>query len=156
MRIQRLEKMIISLSQQEESQSKGILIIINTRAGEDIINDKVLEDTKDNLALRENINIDDLKKAILNSGISIPLQSNLKDYSLPVQVIPFLPLTRDNVRECTQKLFLEKNVVIKQYEVNAIVDQLSFFSLKHPIYAKHGCKPIATKTRNKLQKKQEL
>ena len=156
MRIQRLEKMIISLSQQEESKSKGILIIITTRAGEDIINNKVLEVTKDNLALREKINIDDLKKEVLNSGKSIPLQSNLEDYSLPVQVVPFLPLTRDNVRDCTQKLFAEKNVVIKPFDVNVIVGQLTFFSLKHPIYAKHGCKPIATKTKNKLQKKQEL
>ena len=86
----------------------------------------------------------------------VPLQSNLQDYNIPVHVLPLLPLTRDNVRDCTQKIFASNKAIVKQHEVNAIVDQLAFFSQKHPIYAKHGCKQVSARVRSKLQSKQEL
>jgi len=156
MMIGRLEKMIIQLSQMENKHSKGVLVIITSRIGADIINLDVLERTKDNISLREKLSIDTINDKLDKSGLIIPLKSNLEDYNVHVTTIPLLPLTRENVRDCTVKMFLARKIVVKQFEVTSIVDQLSFFSPQHPVYAKHGCKQLAARVNTRLARKQEL
>ena len=141
----------------QDSCYKGLLILITSRIEEDYIKTTVLEATKDSISKREDPNlIRTIVEHLKEPESPVPLQSNLQDYNIPVQVVPLLPLTRDNVRDCTQKIFASNKAIAKQHEVNAIVDQLSFFSQKHPIYAKHGCKQVAARIRTKLQSKQEL
>ena len=93
-RINRLEKMIISLSQIEKSCSRGVLFIITSRHAQHLIKSKVLESTKDNLSLRENIDVGPILELRKLPDTSLPLHSNLRDYGIPVQIIPLLPLTR--------------------------------------------------------------
>ena len=155
-RINRLEKMIITLSQTERSCSRGILFIITSRHAQHIIKSKTLEMTKDNLALREHVDIGPILELNKLPDTSLPLYSNLKDYGIPVQLIPLLPLTREHVRDCTHKMFSAKNMVVKKHEVNKIIDQLTFFSQEYPIYAKHGCKQVAAKIKSMVMMKQDL
>ena len=54
-RINRLEKMILSME-----QPRGVMVVVTTRAGSDIINRRVLEMSADRLANREDIQQDHL------------------------------------------------------------------------------------------------
>ena len=149
MTINRLEKMLITVSQIEDTKSRGVLVIITSRNGENIINNEVLVRTKENIALRDKINPDEIIEKLDKSDMTIQMKSNLEDYNLHVSLLPLLPLTRENVRECTNKLFTSKNMVIKPFEVTDILDKLSFFSQENPIYAKHGCKQVAAKVKQR-------
>ena len=149
--VARLEKMLITISQMEDVKSRGVLVIITSRTGENIINDAVLERTRDNIALREKIKNDEIIEKLDKSDMTIQMKFTLEDYNLHVSFLPLLPLTRENVRECTHKMFTAKNMVIKQFEVTDIVDKLSFFTRENPIYAKHGCKQVAAKVKTRIK-----
>ena len=149
--IARLEKMLITISQIEDAKSRGVLVIITSRTGENIINKEVLERTKDNIALREKINPAEIIEKLDKYDTTIQMKSTLEDYNLHVSLLTLLPLTREHVRECTHKMFTEKNMVIKHFEVTDIVDKLSFFTQENPIYAKHGCKQVASKVKIRMK-----
>ena len=153
MKINRIEKMILALNNQEKQSSKGVLIVITSRMGTPNINNYVLEHAKDNLENRERMKYVDLLDDVIGSG-TVPLYSNLVDFSIPIHILPFLPLTREHIRECTKKLYNSKNMVLSPLEIQRIVDQISFFSQEFPIFAKHGCKQVAAKM--KTRKSQEL
>ena len=69
----------------------------------------------------------------------------MEEYNIPVWLVPLLPLTREHVRQCIHRLLLERKVLIKQLDVSAILDTLTFFSPKLPIFSRLGCKPLAEK-----------
>ena len=154
MTIVRLEKILIKISQMEDTKSRGVLVIITSRTAENIINREVLERTRDNIALREKISSEEIIGKLDKSDLTIQMKSTLEDYNLHVSLLPLLPLSRENVRECTHKLFAAKSMVIKHFEVTDIVDKLSFFTRENPIYAKHGCKQVAAKVKTRIN--QEL
>ena len=151
MMIARLEKMLLTLSQMEDAKSRGVLVIVTSRTGENIINNEVLERTKDNIALREKIKSDEIIEKLDKSDMTIQMKTTLEDYNIHVSLLPLFPLTRENVRECTQKMFMARNMVIKNLEVTDIVDKLSFFTRENPIYAKHGCKQVAAKVKTRMK-----
>ena len=154
MTIVRLEKILIKISQMEDTKSRGVLVIITSRTAENIINREVLERTRDNIALREKISSEEIIGKLDKSDLTIQMKSTLEDYNLHVSLLPLLPLSRENVRECTHKLFAAKSMVINHFEVTDIVDKLSFFTRENPIYAKHGCKQVAAKVKTRIN--QEL
>ena len=112
-----------------------------------------LEHAKDNLENRERMKYVDILGDVIGSG-TVPLYSNLVDFSIPIHILPFLPLTREHIRECTKKLYNSKNIILSPLEIQRIVDQISFFSPEFPIFAKHGCKQVVAKM--KTRKSQEL
>ena len=138
-RINRLEKMILSVD-----QPRGVMVVVTTRAGSDIINRRVLEMSADRLANRENIQQDHLV-TILQDSADLPLVADLAEYNIPVRLVALLPLTRENVRECIYNFLQERKVVIKQLDVSAILDTLTFFSPELPIFSRLGCKPVASR-----------
>merc|ERR1719232_1680909 len=82
--INRLEKMLITVSQIEDTKSRGLLVIITSRNGENIINNEVLVRTKENIALRDKINPDEIIEKLDKSDMTIQMKSNLEDYNLHV------------------------------------------------------------------------
>ena len=146
--------MILALNSQEKQSSNGVLIVITSRMASSTINNHVLEHSKDNLENRERINQENLLEDVLDSGTVPLLYSNLVDFSIPVYILPFLPLTREHIRECTKKLYNSKNMVLTPLDTQRMLDQISFFSQDYPIYAKHGCKQVAAKM--KTMKSPEL
>ena len=155
MKINRLEKMILTLNNQERHTAAGVMIMITSRIGSEIINQHTLDLARDNLEMRESLKHEDIVN-VLHKTSSIPLYQTLLDFSVPVQIIPFLPLTRDHIRSCTKRLYSSKDIVIKYQELQSIVDQVTFFSQDNPIFAKHGCKQVAAKAKSLKPKKQEL
>ena len=138
-RISRLEKMLLSVS-----QSRGLLVVITSRAGSNIINSRALEVSSELPVNRDKLEQDELVKLLLSSDV-IPLVSDLAEYNIPVKLVPLLPLTRENVRECIHNILLDRKVVIKQLDVSAILDTLTFFSKELPVFSRLGCKPLAGK-----------
>ena len=151
MKINRVEKMILALNNQEKQSSQGVLIIVTSRMGASDLNNHVLEHTKDNLERREKMKHGELVDVVTGS---VPLYSTLMDFSIPVHILPLLPLTREHIRECTKILYNSKNMVLTPIETQRLLDQISFFSQDFPIFAKHGCKQVAAKVKSK--KIQEL
>ena len=49
-----------------------------------------------------------------------------RDNQIPVHLIPFLPLTRDQVRDCLYRQLAQRDQVMKPRQVNTILDQINF------------------------------
>ena len=52
---------------------------------------------------------------------------------------------RDHVRQCIVRELSSSGASINGAEVNAILDDLTFFSDNFPVFSKTGCKKVATK-----------
>ena len=144
-RINRLEKLLVSLRTGEVAgggRRGRVLVVITSRAGAEIINSHALEVAAVSLANLQKIKPGELEDLL---GQSLPLTSDLAEYDIPLALVPLLPLTRDNVRECVYNLLIQRKVVIKQLDVLAILDSLTFFSSSLPIFSRLGCKPLAAK-----------
>ena len=148
-RINRLEKLLVSLRTGEVAgggRRGRVLVVITSRAGAEIINSHALEVAAVSLANLQKIKPGELEDLL---DQSLPLTSDLAEYDIPLALVPLLPLTRDNVRECVYNLLIQRKVVIKQLDVLAILDSLTFFSSSLPIFSRLGCKPLAAKFSSK-------
>ena len=145
-RINRLEKMLVSL-RTGEMGGGGVMVIITTRAGAEVINNHALEVASVNLARLHQIKPEHLTRLLEQSEVSLPLSlaTDLAEYDIPLGLVPLLPLTRENVRECVYNFLIQRKVVIKQLDVSAILDSLTFFSSSLPIFSRLGCKPLPAK-----------
>ena len=115
------------------------------RAGSEVINRHALEVAAVNLANLHKVKSDQLVRLLDQAEVPPPLTTDLAEYDIPLAVVPLLPLTRENVRECVYNLLIQRKVVIKQQDVLNILDSLSFFSSGLPIFSRLGCKPLAVK-----------
>ena len=143
-RINRLEKMLVSL-RTGEMGGGGVVVVITTRAGAEVINNHALEVAAVNLARLHQIQPETLTRLLEQSKVSLPLTTDLAEYDIPLGLVPLLPLTRENVRECVYNFLIQRKVVIKQLDVSAILDSLTFFSSNLPIFSRLGCKPLPAK-----------
>ena len=145
-RINRLEKMLVSLRTGEMGGGGGaVVVIITTRAGAEVINNRALEVATLNLARLHQIKPEELIRLLDQSEVPLSLTSDLAEYDIPSALVPLLPLTRENVRECIYNFLIQRKVVIKQLDVSAILDSLTFFSSSLPIFSRLGCKPLPAK-----------
>ena len=146
-RINRLEKMLVSLRTGEQGGGGGglVMVVITTRAGAELINQHALEVATVNLARLHQIKPEELIRLLEQAEVAIPLTTDLAEYDIPLSLVPLLPLTRENVRECIYNFLIQRKVVIKQLDVSAILDSLTFFSSGLPIFSRLGCKPLAAK-----------
>ena len=149
LRINRLEKMLVSLRTGEKEGGGGgggdVVVVITTRTGAEVINNHALEVASLSLAGLNQIRPEQLIRQLDQAEISLPLTSDLAEYDIPLALVPLLPLTRENVRECVYNFLIQRKVVIKQLDVSAILDSLTFFSSSLPIFSRLGCKPLPAK-----------
>ena len=144
LRINRLEKMLVSL-RTGEMGGRGVVVVITTRAGAELINKHALEVAAVSLANLHQIKAEQLSRLLDQSEVSMPLIKDLGEYDIPLALVPLLPLTRENVRVCVYNFLIQRKVVIKQLDVSAILESLTFFSSNLPIFSRLGCKPLAAK-----------
>ena len=144
-RINRLEKMLVSLRTGEVGGGGLVVVVITTRAGAELINHHALEVATVSLARLHQIKPEEQVRLLEQSEVALPLTTDLAEYDIPTAVVPLLPLTRENVRECIYNFLIQRKVVIKQLDVSAILDSLTFFSSGLPIFSRLGCKPLPAK-----------
>lgn len=128
-------------------RSNGTLIVISSNVGGNIINQYMLEQAKIGQQ-RSMITQDDILKNLSLNGINndtLPLVSVLKSHGVHVDIIPYLPLTREHVRKCIKREMHLQGSIASYHDINSILDQTGFFSSDFPIFAKTGCKRIVGK-----------
>lgn len=154
--INSLEKLIVSLSNDSNSKSKGTLVVVSTKTSGENINKFLLELSKDNLSKRDKVTTEDIMNNLKEEDTNIPLHQTLMDYNIPVTIIPFLPLTRDHVRECISNHLKLSNAQMNPKEINFMLDKMSFFSPDFPIFSKYGCRQVSMRVNAVVGGKREL
>lgn len=76
----------------------------------------------------------------------------LPDWLQDAQIVPFLPMTRDSVRECVRRE-VSRHEQLRDYrkagaldeKVEQIMEELAFFPPENPIFSETGCKQVSIK-----------
>ena len=151
-----LEKMIFSISNDSMSKSRGTVIVVSTKAGGTNINKYLLDLSKDNLGHRDKVTTEDIIKYLKDENVRIPLHRTLVDYNIPFTLVPFLPLTRDHVRECISRHLRHSDAQMNPKEINFLLDKMPFFSPDFPIFSSNGCKHVSLRVNAIVGGKGEL
>jgi len=141
--ITRMEKLILSLTNGEDSRSNGTLVVVTSTAGGRAINQYMLSRAKQDVGWRERVNMEDITEVLLAE--TLPLYSSLREFGVEVRLVPFLPLTRDHVRQCIQQELKKAGAAMSNTEITSLLDQLQFFSKEFPVFAQTGCKQVASR-----------
>ncbi len=78
-------------------------------------------------------------------GDPLPCVSQLRRSGVRVRAVPFLPLSREHVRQCARREIRSQGLDATEEDVEAVVGQLAFFSEDFPVLARSGCKQVAGK-----------
>jgi len=140
-----LERLLISLSTDEETQSNGTLVVLSTNTGGHHINRFMLEKAKVGLDQLELVDGDQIRRHLKDEKVVLPIHNFLSEYNIPSVVIPYLPLTREHIRSCIKSELRSSGATMTGQEINNILDHVQFFSKELPIFAKTGCKKISSK-----------
>jgi len=151
-----IERMVVTISNDANSKSKGTLIVVSTKATAMIINKYLLELSKDNLSKRDKVTVDDIMVYLKQENAKVPLQKSIVDFNVPVHVVPFLPMTREHVRDCISSELRNSNSQMKTKDVNSLLDNMSFFSPDFPIFSTDGCKQVSHRVNTFVGHKREL
>jgi len=141
-------KPFIDHHQSVEGQNfrKSIFIFLSNTGGRDITKEtlKFWSDGKN----REDITYRDLEM-LVNKGAFNELgglhRSAVIDSSLIDVYVPFLPLERKHVRLCVENEARNRNITMKEEQVMAVVDSLSYWPEDTRLYSTTGCKRVANK-----------
>jgi len=151
-----LEKMIFTISNDSVSKSRGTVIVVTTKTGGVNINKFLLDLSKDNLGHRDKVTTEDIMKYFKDENIKIPLHRTLVDYNIPFSLIPFLPLTRDHVRECISSHLRHSDAQMNPKDINFLLDKMPFFSPDFPIFSVNGCKHVSLRVNAIVGGKRDL
>ncbi|XP_023337373.1 torsin-2A [Eurytemora carolleeae] len=143
--LRKLETLLVSLASEVEAQNNGTLVLLTTNIGGHSINRYMLEKVKEGFSSLDTVEGDSIRKHLQEDKVSLPLQAFLSEYNIPVHVIPFLPLTRDQVRSCIHAELRRNHMTMSKDDINKVLDQVQFFNKELPIFAKTGCKKIMSK-----------
>ena len=94
-------------------------------------------------ASRDDVAMEDVAQILDKS--QVPMYSTLAASKVQARIRPFLPMTRSHVRQCIVREMSASGASVTPAEVNAILDDLPFFSDNFPIFSKTGCKKVSGK-----------
>lgn len=144
-----LARFILKLEDRRSPSSNGTIVVITSNAGGQSINRMLLNSASSNLDKaqllehRDRVTIGEVVSVIDTS--EIPMYETLSASAVSYNIVPFLPLSRDHVRQCIVRQLTVAGVSVSALEVNTILDDLSFFSENFPIFSKTGCKKVGSK-----------
>eukprot|EP00092_Neocalanus_flemingeri_P028033 GFUD01030436.1.p1 GENE.GFUD01030436.1~~GFUD01030436.1.p1 ORF type:complete len:340 (-),score=109.62 GFUD01030436.1:69-1088(-) len=125
---------------------KSIFIFLSNTGGRDITKETVRFWSEGRQ--REDISYKDLEM-LVNKGAFNELgglhRSAVIDSSLIDVYVPFLPLERKHVKMCVEKEARTRNITMKDEDMMAVVDSLSFWPKDTQLYSTTGCKRVANK-----------
>jgi len=133
--VQSLSESLVELSVRSDVSCRAIfLLLTNDGAGE--INTAVAE------MLMSGSSREDLKLANLVPNLSSEWYTEMASAKLIDQVVPFLPLERRHVAQCTEAELRLRQADITQQLVDDIVNSLSYFPADIPLFSSSGCRRI--------------
>ena len=149
----RIERFAASLARclsdpRNSGLSNGTVVVLTSNAGGRVINQHVLDVLRSG-GRRADITAADLAASLQEHEIEMPGRRSSSAEStadgVKTVVVPFLPLTRDHVRQCILKEVREQGLSASSKEVDRILAEVGFFSQDFPALSKTGCKQIAGK-----------
>lgn len=146
--INQIEKFIYRLTNSRlASRSNGTLVVISSNLGGRAINHYVLEMMKQQGShRRSSLTQSEIMRALDESGVDLTFMQRLKRQSeIKTTIVPYLPLTREQLRQCVRHEFHKQGRDAVDSDVDAIVEDVGFSSSDFPVISKTGCKRIATK-----------
>ena len=78
-------------------------------------------------------------------NITLPCEEYLLQNEIQPIIVPFLPLTKDNVRKCIEKEVKNQRLFPTKEEIEEILGQIAFFGEDFSLLSKNGCKQIPSK-----------
>jgi len=150
-----LERFLVSVANNDEHKSNGTVVVATANTGGSVIN-RLMLDRHRQLLARERVTGDEVREELRQQAADIPLVANLADYNIPVKVIPYLPLTREHVRQCVGRELQNHHATLSAKDLNNLLDQVQFFSQDFPVFAKTGCKQISARVNLALGANSEL
>lgn len=137
-------KILERIAGSHKDRTNSTLVVITTSTGGMEINKYLLDKVRgvEGLSSRERVTRDELLEVLNKEGLNFPILSSL---DVEVEIIPFLPLTRDHVRSCVLQSLRQSKATVNRDDINLLLDQLVFFSKQFPVFSSSGCKSVAAK-----------
>lgn len=146
---EQMERFVLTLQNTRlSSRSNGTLVIASSNSGGKALNRRILDlVSKGGVKKREAMDYSDAVQALQSEGAQIPFHHSgvLARSGIPVRVVPFLPLTREHVRQCVWKEVLRQGLRATEQDVTKVLSEVGFFSAELPVLSKTGCKQVAAK-----------
>ena len=130
-----LRKTLSQLSVQSDTSSHAVFLLL-TNDGAAEINAAVTEVLM-NGGSREDLNYVNLVPRLYSEWYTELVSAKLID-----QMVPFLPLERQHVAQCTETELKQRQVHITQQLVDDIVNSLSYFPANLKLFSSSGCRRI--------------
>ena len=142
-----IERFILSLSDinaEDLKRSKGTLVLMLTNAGSAALKEHIL-------SRRDTILVDDAVEVILAAAGKQPpsrLVAVAEAEKVSVRLVPFLPLTRDHVKQCVLREVMRQGLMGSDDLVEMIVSDMEFYhnpESDQVVLSEDGCKQVASK-----------
>jgi len=131
-----IESLILDLNDIHNTKSLGTIVVITSSAGGNVVNQLLFEG-----ADRDKLSTNTILKSFSQAGIFIPLYQGLARKGIPLKLVPYLPLGREEVRQCVIRLTNIQGDSLTEEQVDSIVSQTHFTGN----LASTGCKQISSR-----------
>jgi len=131
-----LHETLTELSRQSDTASRAVFLLL-TNDGATEINSATTQ------VLMNGGCRDDLDYARLVPHLSSQWYTELVSADLIDEMVPFLPLERQHVVQCTETELKRRQVSVTQQLVDDIVNRLSYFPASLALFSSSGCRRIA-------------
>jgi len=128
-------------------KDEQVLLLVTMSSGGQAINRSLLDWAKSSSSLkRDRIDQTLVNQIIQDQNVDLPLRSFLHGLKIQSRLVPFLPLTREHVKQCIVKeVIIQGGGAPTREDVRLILDEMEFFSDSFPVFSTAGCKRVAGK-----------
>lgn len=128
-------------------KGQQVLLIATMSTGGQVINRSLLDWAQSSSSdERSNIDAAQVDRILQDQNVELPLRSHLRDQKIEHRLVPFLPLTREHVKQCIVKeVIVQGGGTPTREDVRLIMDGMEFFSDAFPVFSAAGCKRVAGK-----------
>jgi hypothetical protein len=149
--IAKMEQFLTDLAKQDDlggggGRGNGTLVVATMASGGQAINKQMLEWARSTTFERQSISIAHINKILEDPNVALPLNDTLVQNGVRLYLVPFLPLTRDHIKQCIVHEFLQQEGGQgSKNDVYDVLKEMHFFSDAFPVFATAGCKRVAYK-----------
>ena len=144
--VERIERFIVSLKHTLPSpRGNGTLVVLTSNKGGEAINKYVFDLMREQAASRDRLTSETLLRVMEEEGIEVPAVRSSMRHGIPARIVPYLPLTRDHVKQCVRREISRQGFTVHEQDVNDVLREVRFFSDDFPVLAASGCKQISGK-----------
>ena len=128
--VEPIERFIGRLSSARlDTRSNGTLVILTSSAGSDVVLGHAAKNYED-----------DFETLFRDLEGQLYLNASAKK-----RIAPFLPLTREEVRQCIEREGVEQRLNLTPNDIDRVIEEVQFFFAEQSEFSRSGCKQIAGK-----------